>query len=84
MANKITDFHKYAGEVISGRMDEFGLSQYKFMNVCKDVTHPTFRKILRGKGGNIGSLVAVCDALGLEITIKPKKDGIDYKEKFFD
>lgn len=83
MTDAKTDFSKYVGKAVSKRFAELGLSQYRFVQCFRGVTHPTLRRILRGTpGSNINSVASVCDALGLEIIIRPKKDGIDYKKKF--
>lgn len=83
MTDTNKDFPKYVGESVRKRLAELELSQYRFLQCFNGITHPTLTRILRGAGStNISTLADICNELGLEITIKPKKDGIDYKKKF--
>ena len=68
-------FAEYAGKKIRERMEELGMTQYRFCTDNNDIaTFQTLRNIRRGEGGtNISTLAEYCDRLGLEIIIRPKE-----------
>lgn len=82
--NNNNKFNKYVAKVFTDRLKELGVSRYRVQTAHMDtVTRETFARVCRGNGGcNINTLAHYCDILGLEIIIKNKEDGIDYKQKF--
>lgn len=70
------DFSQYVAEKFKERLQELGLSQYKFIMSNPDYTnHPTLRRMLQGKGGTYAETVAhYADLLGLEIIIRKKEE----------
>lgn len=68
-------FQNYISETIRKRLEEFGLSQYRFLQDNKNTTNEvTLRNILKGNySTNIHTIAHYCDLLGLEIVIRPKE-----------
>lgn len=81
--NYENDFPKHAASVLRARLEELGCSIYRFVRYDSDIASPyTMQRFLRGEGGTtLRTFAHMCDNMGLEIIIKPKDDGIDYKQK---
>ena len=70
------DFPQYVAEKFKERLNELGISQYKFVNTYADLTNrPTLQRIMRGVGGSsIDTVAHYADLLGLELIIRKKED----------
>ena len=67
-------FQKYVADSVLKRLEELGMSQYKFLKENPETTtEMTLRRIVRGDCANVATIVHYCDLLGLEIIIQPKK-----------
>lgn len=71
-----TDFPRYVADKFNERLEELGMSKYKFVHSNSDyTTHPTLNRILRGDGSsNMNTVAHYADLLGLEIIIRKKEE----------
>lgn len=82
MRNIENDFPEYVAKVFKERLNELGISQYRFINEYAELTNrPTLTRILRGSGSSsIMTIAHYADLLGLEIIIRPKRQDNEDKD----
>lgn len=68
------NFPEYVANVFKDRLQELGLSQYKFIGSAEHTNQPTLTRMLKARGStNIKTLAHYAEKLGLEIIIRPKQ-----------
>lgn len=69
------DFPKYVSKVFRERIEELGMSRYRFIREFPLANQGTLQRILYGDGStNIQTLAHYLDCVGLEMVIRKKKE----------
>lgn len=69
------DISGYVADVFAKRLEELGLTRYRFLRNNPEVNQPTLARLLYGRGGtSINTVAYYADLLGMEIRIVPKEE----------